>query len=106
MMLNFNVESKEWLLYGAIGGVFVLILFSVYAHGISTGYEEAELKASSKIVDLQSRLTTSEEDRQQAEIDLSECHAARAGKAVLDCESVCRDRVSKAIQGVQELCKR
>jgi len=104
--LNLNVETKEWLLYGAIGGVFVLILFSVYAHGISTGYEEAELKSSAKIVDLQGRLTLSEEGKQQAELDLSECHAARAGKAVLDCESVCRDRVSRAIEGVKELCKR
>ena len=104
--LNLNVETKEWLLYGSIGGVFILILFSVYAHGIANGYQEAELKASTKIVDLQSRLTLSEEARQQAEIDLGECHAARAGELVLQCEEVCRERVNKAIQGVKELCQR
>ena len=104
--LNLNVHTKEWLLYGSIGGVFILILFSVYAAGIRVGYEEAELKSSAKIVDLQGRLTLSEEAKQQAELDLSECHAARAGKAVLDCEEVCRDRVSRAIEGVKELCKR
>lgn len=104
--LNLNVHTKEWLLYSSIGGVFILILFSVYAAGIRVGYEESELKASSKIVDLQGRLTLAEEGRQQAEIDLGECHAARAGQAVLDCESVCRERVAKAIKGVKELCQR
>jgi hypothetical protein len=104
--LNLNVETREWLLYAAVGGVFVLILFSVYAHGIAAGYEESELKCSSRIIDLQSRLTLAEEGRQQAEIDLGECHAARAGELVLKCEEVCRERVNKAIQGVKELCKR
>ena len=104
--LNLNVETKEWLLYGSIGGVFILILFSVYAHGIANGYEEAELKASTKIVDLQGRLTLAEEGRQQAEIDLGECHAARVGKAHLQCEEVCRERVSRAVEGVKELCTR
>jgi hypothetical protein len=102
--LNLNVQTKEWLLYGSIGGVFILILFSVYAAGIRVGHDDAELKASIKIVDLQSKLTLAEEGRQQAEIDLGECHAARAGELVLKCEEVCRERVSKAIQGVKELC--
>ena len=104
--LNLNMHTREWLLYGTIGGVFLLILCSMYAAGVRAGFEESELKASSQIVDLQSKLTLAEEGRQQAEIDLGECHAAKAGQAVLDCEAVCRDRVSKAIKGVQDLCKR
>lgn len=104
--LNLNIETKEWLLYGALGGVFTLIVWSVYAQGISSGYSEAELKMSSTIVDLQDKLTRQEELTRQAGIDLGECHAARAGKAMLDCEEVCRERVSKAIEGVKELCKR
>ena len=105
-MINLNVQTKEWLLYGSIGGVFILILFSVYAAGIRVGYDEAELKASAKLVDLQGRLTLEQEGRQQAEIDLGACHATRAGDLVLKCEEVCRERVSKAIKGVKELCKR
>lgn len=104
--LNLNVQTKEWLLYGAIGGVFILILFSVYAHGLAVGYEDSELKASIKIVDLQGRLTLAEEGRQQADIDLGECHAVRAGQAHLQCEEVCRERVAAAVEGVKELCKR
>ena len=104
--LNLNVHTKEWLLYGSIGGVFLLILVSMYAAGVRAGFEESELKASSKIVDLQGRLTLAEEGRQQAEIDLGECQAARAGKAVLECEELCRERVANAIQGVKELCQR
>jgi len=104
--LDLNIETKEWLLYGALGGVFTLIVWSVYAQGISSGYAEAELKMSSTIVDLQDKLTRQEELTRQAGIDLGECHAARAGKAVLDCEEVCRERVSKAIEGVKELCSK
>lgn len=104
--LDLNIETREWLLYGALGGVFTLIIWSVYAQGISSGYAEAELKMSSTIVDLQDKLTRQEELTRQAGIDLGECHAARVGKALLDCEEVCRERVSKAIEGVKELCKR
>ena len=43
-MINLNIETKEWLIYGALGGVFTLIVWSVYAQGISSGYAEAELK--------------------------------------------------------------
>lgn len=94
-MIDYLTKQNDNVAYAVIG----FIAFACFTLGYMFGFQPAESVCAEYIIDL---------DQKQKELlelnkKLTECEAKGAGKAVLDCSSICDKRVSEAIQNYKEV---
>jgi hypothetical protein len=105
-MINLALPDvpKEVMIYVVIaitGGVLMLGSWSI---GVSQGAEEGKLQLQPKLDALSGRVEELLGQLDDKEAELIACKAQKAGECVLQCESVCRERVKRALDVRGALC--